>query len=71
MMTIGGPVVYTSGSLLHRFFKGRTPGLAYSIDDQKLGIQRLRRGDRVYVREDSGSQSDVVRRHHPDYVYPY
>ncbi len=70
MMTIGGPVVYTSGSLLHRFFKGRTPGLAYSIDDQKLGIQRLRRGDRVYVREILASQSDVVRRYHPDYVYP-
>jgi glycosyltransferase involved in cell wall biosynthesis len=70
MMTIGGPVVYAENSLLHRFTNGNDPGVVRGIDEQRRGIERLRRHDHVYVQEVVAAQKDLVARYHPDRVYP-
>jgi glycosyltransferase involved in cell wall biosynthesis len=70
MMTIGGPVVFAPSSLLERMMKGNSPGLARGVQQQQLAMERLRRNDRVYVAEIIASQADIVKRYHPDYVYP-
>jgi glycosyltransferase involved in cell wall biosynthesis len=70
MMTIGGPVVYVEGSLLHRFFKGRTPGLARGLDEQRKMLDRLRARDRVLIREIITSQREIYERYHPRSVNP-
>jgi glycosyltransferase involved in cell wall biosynthesis len=70
MMTIGGPVVFAQGSLLERMMNGNFPGLARGIQQQQFAMERLRRGDRVYIGEVIASQAEIVRRYHPDHVYP-
>ena len=50
--------------------KGNYPGLARGVQQQQLAMERLRRSDRVYAAEIIASQAEIVRRYHPDYVYP-
>lgn len=70
-MTIGGPVVFQSGSLLARYFSGRkVPGMAKDVDELVLLSKRLCKGDQGFIREVIESQDDVRKLYNPDYVWP-
>lgn len=70
MMTIGGPVVYLPGSLLARYFNGKSPGLANDPDEARKKGGLLLKGDKVFAEEIISSQKEVRRLYHPDYVLP-
>lgn len=70
-MTIGGPVVFQSCSLLARYFSGRpAPGMAQDVEELALHAQRLHKGDQGFIREVIESQSEVRKLYNPDYVWP-
>lgn len=70
-MTIGGPVVFQSSSLLARYFSGRkAPGMAQDVEELQLLAKRLYSGDQGFIREVIASQEDVRNLYNPDYVWP-
>jgi glycosyltransferase involved in cell wall biosynthesis len=69
-MIIGGPVIYLSGSLLDRYFNGRTPGYAKDPEEAHRKAQMLLRGDLEFAREVIASQDEVRRRYTPEFVRP-
>ncbi len=70
MMTIGGPVVYASNSLLHRFFQTKTPGLTVGYADQKKKLDWVLKGDQVFIDEVISAQDQVRWRYDPVHVNP-
>lgn len=70
-MTIGGPVVFQSGSLLARYFIGnKAPGMANDVTELALLAKRLRAGDQNFIRDVIESQVEVRNLYNPDYVWP-
>lgn len=70
MMVLGGPVLFLKGSLLDSYFGGDAPGRCADVDDAHEKVSRLIRGDRAFIDSLLASQAAVVRRYHPDYVWP-
>ncbi|WP_372400531.1 hypothetical protein ABMY26_35890 (plasmid) [Azospirillum sp. HJ39] len=70
MMTVGGPVLFAPGSLLHRFFGCDTPGLGKTPDETRTKMQWLCQGDAPFVHEILASQTEVRKLYDPDHVNP-
>jgi glycosyltransferase involved in cell wall biosynthesis len=70
MMQIGGPVIYVPGSLLSRFYKERTPGLACDRAEAEKKLERLLRRDREFAEEVIAAQDPVRRRYDRDVISP-
>ena len=70
MMQIGGPVIYVPGSLLSRFYRERTPGVAPDRAEAEKKLVRLLRGDREFAEDIIGAQESVRRRYDRDVVTP-
>lgn len=70
-MTIGGPVVFQSGSLLARYFSGRnSPGMAKDVEELALLAKRLWNSEQGFISEVIESQGDVRKLYSPEYVWP-
>ena len=70
-MTMGGPVVFQTGSLLARYFSGHpAPGMAKDVAELAVFAKRLSSGDQSFIREVIESQNDVRTLYDPDYVWP-
>jgi glycosyltransferase involved in cell wall biosynthesis len=70
MMTVGGPVVYLSGSLLARFFGSNSPGLAVDEYDAQRKLSWLLKGDQSFIDEVIESQKLVRSKYSPEYANP-
>lgn len=69
MMIVGGPVIYQRGSLLSKFLPGG-PGEAENREQARRKIRLLLAGDKEFIADVRAAQEDVVRRYHPDHVWP-
>jgi glycosyltransferase involved in cell wall biosynthesis len=63
MMTLGGPVIFFPGSLLHRFFDDKAPGMVINEDDARKKSKFLLKKDKNFVIEVTDSQKDIVDRY--------
>lgn len=70
MMVVGAPVLYLKGSLLARYFPEDAPGICETIEEAKNKVARLLRNDNNFIESLQKSQESVVKRYHPDFVWP-
>ncbi|WP_168059309.1 glycosyltransferase [Candidatus Manganitrophus noduliformans] len=70
MMVFGGPVLYFSGSLLHRYFNAKTPGLVWNEDEALRKAKLLIKGDSQFVTEIIASQPPIVERYSKSFGLP-
>ena len=70
MMEIGGPVLYAPGSLLARFYGGRTPGLVTNPIIGETKLKALLDSDNTFVSEIISAQEPVRRRYDRAIVQP-
>ena len=70
MMLVGGPVLFLTGSLLDKFFPEDAPGRCHSIEEAKVKVSRLLDFEKKFIYDLQISQSKVLARYHPHYVWP-
>ncbi len=70
MMVLGGPVLFFPGSLLHRYFNCKSPGLVRNEEDALRKTKLLISGDTKLVEEILASQEGIGGRYSKRYGLP-
>lgn len=70
MMVLGGPVLFLKGSLLDKYFGENAPGRCENVEDARAKAMRLLDREDTFLSQILASQALVLRRYHPDFVWP-